>query len=1200
MMKPFNLEDTPLDGVHLIEAGAGTGKTYAITGLFLRLIVEQGTGIERILVVTYTKAATEELKGRIRRRLLAARAFLSGDAAAGSDLLIEALVRKGLAPRRALQRIQDALVDFDRAAIFTIHGFCQRVLHHFAFETGHLFEAELVQDALPMIQEVADDFWRRYISRAPAELAHHAMARLKGPEGLTALFQHCRPTGIHLIPGAVKPALTAIGPWRHAAGQVVQQWPAVRSEVIGLLASEGLKAGAYGKCEPHKPPAQDARQCAISLLADAMDQWDGEYPFFDEFQKFCQPFLNERIKKNHTAPKHPFFDLCEHAFVCRTEMDAQLSAYLRYLKVKFVQQAGHRLHQKKNRQNILFFDDLLIQVHNALQSERRAALVAAIRMQYHAALVDEFQDTDPLQYAIFAKLFTGERPLLFMIGDPKQAIYSFRGADLYSYLTAKEHAGSQHTLLRNWRSTPDLIKALNTLFCNHAHPFGFEKIPFEPAVAANPAVPLEAPSFRLWYIPRSVQDDSSRPIPQDAALPRIVAAVADEIVRLLSVPAHNALAPEAIAVLTRTHRQAKMVKEALAHRRVPAVLHSAGRVFDTHEADELMRVMGALAAPADARKVRTALSTEMLGADADALCASMENPSDEWQARWALFDHYHQMWVRHGFYRMFSHFMEREQIKARLLILPDGERRVTNLLHLTELLHQAAGSHQLGPEGLIKWMAAQCRNGSNDADTDKLRLESDAHAVRIVTIHKSKGLEFDVVFCPFTWAGVKENKEAAVFHDPQAEDRYTLAIGPGIEPAHQRQAAKEALAENLRLLYVALTRARQRCYMVWGCINGSDLSAPAYLLHSPDGAEGDWMEALQSKMKGMTDALMIAELKALEQRAAPTMRVEALPEPVADIYAGSCAPPPDLGSRTLIRSIDTSWRVASFSAMISGQTPDDADRPGRDEDAGTAAQAPPQTGSMGDREHLFAFPRGARPGLFFHDLLEHWDCSSNDTRQRAILVTEKLQAHGFDPRWTNAVDHMLACLSQAPLPDRAGGTTLCLAQVPAHQRAYEMEFHFPLNPLSAVQLQRVFAQDPNAKVAEMNGLALARLTFAPMQGFLKGFMDMVFTHAGRFYLVDWKSNHLGNTWDDYTRERIDTVMAGEVYFLQYYLYVVALDQWLRHRVPDYDYETHFGGVYYLFLRGIQGPGAPAPATGIYYTVPDKMILNALKKQFFGL
>jgi exodeoxyribonuclease V beta subunit len=1023
------------------------------------------------------------------------------------------------------------------------------------------------------------------------------MARLKGPEGWTALFQHCRPTGIHLIPEAVKPVLTAIGPWRRAAAQVVQAWPAARSEVIGLLAFEGLKGGAYGKCEPHKPPAQDPRQCTISALVDAMDQWDGEYPLFVTFQKFCQSFLNERIKKNHTAPKHPFFDLCEHAFACRAQMDAQLAAYLRYLKVKFIQQVEHRLNQKKSRQNILFFDDLLLQVHKALQGERRAALVDAIRIQYHAALVDEFQDTDPLQYAIFARLFAGDRPLLFMIGDPKQAIYSFRGADLYAYLLAKENAGSQHTLLRNWRSTPDLIKALNTLFSNHAHPFGFQKIPFEPAVAANPAMPLDGPPFCLWYITRPEQDDT-RPISQDAALPRIVAAVADEIVRLLSLRAGGTPAPEAIAVLTRTHRQAKMVKEALSLRRVPAVLHSAGRVFDTHEAQELMLVMGALAAPADPRKVRTALATQMLGTDAEALCASMENPTGDWQVRWAAFDHYHQMWVRHGFYRMFSHFMDREQIKARLLVLPDGERRVTNLLHLTELLHHAAVAHQLGPEGLIKWMAAQCRNGTNDADADKLRLESDAHAVRIVTIHKSKGLEFDIVFCPFTWAGVKDHKEAAVFHDPQAADRYTLAIGPDIAPAHLRQAAKEALAENLRLLYVALTRARQRCYMVWGCINGSEVSAPAYLLHSPDSAQGDWMDALQAKMKGMTDTLMIAELKKLEQRAADTLLVEALPEPVSDIYAGSCVPPPDLRSRTLTRSIDTSWRIASFSAMISGQTPDDADRPGRDEDAATAAEVPPETGAMGGHENLFAFPRGARPGLFFHDLLEHWDLGSTDCRQRMGLVTEKLLAHGFDPQWTVAVDRMLADLSRAPLPERAGGATFCLAQVPAHQRAYEMEFYFPLNPLSTMQLQRVFAQAADAKVAAMTGLALDRLTFAPMQGFLKGFMDMVFTHAGRFYLVDWKSNHLGNTWDDYTRERIDAVMTGETYFLQYYLYVVALDQWLRHRVPDYDYEKHFGGVYYLFLRGIQGAGAPA-ATGIYYTLPDKGVLNALKGQFFG-
>lgn len=1190
-MKPFDLENTPLDGVHLIEAGAGTGKTHTIAGLFLRLIVEQGLTIDQVLVVTYTKAATEELKRRIRERLLSARAILSG--AAPLDPLTAALARRGVAPGRALQRIQEALTSFDRAAIFTIHGFCQRVLHHFAFETGHLFEAELVQDAQPLTQEVADDFWRRFISQAPAEFARYAVDRLKGPEAWTALFHHCRFPRLHLVPEAVKPALTSIAPWRRAAGQVCRAWPAAREAVLRLLTSESLSGTSYGRCAPARGGAGTTpRTLRLTALAAAMDQWEGGYPLFGQFEKFTQFFLNKSTKKNHLAPRHPFFDLCEHAAVCEDEMTRQFSDYVRYLKVKFVQEAGRRLDRKKNRKNILFFDDLLTQVHNALQSDRRAGLVDAIRTQYQAALVDEFQDTDPLQYEIFSSLFAGGRSLLFMIGDPKQAIYGFRGADIYAYLQARENARHQHTLTRNWRSRPDLIKAFNTLFGSHPRPFGFERIPFEAAVAAHPDLQSGGPPFRLWYVTRTDQEDVARPIAQQAALPRIVTAVAEEIVRLLSDAAAG-LAPEAIAVLTRTHRQAQLVKDALARRRVPAVLHSDGRVFDTDEAADLACVLGALAGPSNPRKVRTALATAMLGADAAMLRGAMEGPADAWQARWARFDDYHQVWLRRGFYRMFSHFMAREGIKARLLTLPDGERRLTNLLHLAELLHRASVEHQLGPEGLIKWLTAQRRNGTMDADAQKLRLESDAHAVRIITTHKSKGLQFDVVFCPFTWTGVKTDDAAAVFHDPSAQERLTLAIGPDIAPAHLRQAAEEALAENLRLLYVALTRARHRCYMVWGCIKGTAISAPAYLLHSPPAGQGDWMAALQSKMTGMTDARMIAELNLLGERSQGTIAVQELPAPGRTRYANPYGRPVDLHCRSFERSIDGEWRVASFSSMTAALPPESDDRPDRDaeyvDDRGEPS-GPPGAGGLLD------FPRGAHAGLFFHDLLEHWDFGNADTDQRAALVAGKLLAHGFDLQWAAAVDRMLACLAHLRLPAGAPDATLQLARVPAHQRVNEMEFYFPLKRLGAGELKRVFEKHGQAIFMDFGTDVavhpLDRLSFAPMHGFLKGYMDTVFLHEGRYYLVDWKSNHLGGTWEDYAPDRLGKVMAEAHYFLQYHLYVVALDQLLRRRVRGYAYERHFGGVHYLFLRGLRGAAA---STGVYYTVPDPALLEALKE-----
>ena len=1194
-MKAFELSDAPLEGTHLIEAGAGTGKTYTIAGIFLRLIAEKGVPVDQLLVVTYTKAATEELKSRIRQRLLAAGRALDkgGETGVSDDRLVERMAAQASQPRASIrQRICDALVDFDRAAIFTIHGFCQRVLNHFAFETGHLFEAELTQDAQPLIQEAVDDFWRRYISRAPEELVQVALAQLKSPEDLAALVQRCRLPLVRVIPPAVKPPLTAIAPFRRAARQVQQAWPQARDAVLDLLGHEGLNGTKYGKCTPD--PASPRRQL-LQALAAAMDRWNGAYPLFPKFERFCQSYLEAAAKKGHVAPRHAFFERCDRVLACQGELDVQLAQYVRYLKVRLLDQAHRRLAQKKTRDNTLFFDDLLIMVHAALRNERRQALVEAIGRQYQAALVDEFQDTDALQYEIFATLFAGSA-LFFMIGDPKQAIYSFRGADLFSYLHARENARNRYTLTRNWRATPALIKAFNTLFGRRAHPFGYEQIPYEKALAGRDDPDPPAPPLRLWYIAHGEADDIQRPIAQQAATERIVAAVADEIVRVLGYPepgmAPAEIVPEDIAVLTRTHRQAQQVKAALARRRVPAVMHSAGSVFDTDEAQEMAMVLEAAALPTDARRVRTALAGDLLGADAAELCAAVENPGEAWQARWAAFDDYHRHWLRYGFYPMFARLMAREGVKRRLLGLPDGERRVTNLLHLAELLHQAAVEHQLGPEGLIKWLARRRAAGGEDEDAQKLRLESDAHAVRIITIHKSKGLQFKVVFCPFTWAGVKRDEKIATFHDPQSQNGLTLAIGPEIDPVHQQLALEEALAENLRLMYVALTRARQRCYLVWGCIRGTELSAPAYLLHGPQaaGASMGWTGALQTAMAGMTDSRLIAELQDLADSSEGTIALSALPESVPLLYRAKADAGGPLAHRRFERRLSRAWRIASFSAMTAALPPEAEDEaPDRDAARHPAEIGPPRSD---DGDDLFAFPKGARAGIFFHDLLEHWDFCAAATDASNALVSAKLHAHGFEAHWQGAVAAMLSRLGQARLPLGDSDGRFCLARVPSSQRINEMEFYFPLRSVTGEKLSRCFKEKGAAFFAQSASRALERLAFAPMEGFLKGYIDTLFEYEGRFYLLDWKSNHLGNTWEDYALPRLNAVMAEEYYFLQYHLYALALDQLLRLRMPDYDYRRHFGGVFYLFLRGIQGPGHD---TGIYHDRPAVEQIDALRE-----
>jgi exodeoxyribonuclease V beta subunit len=553
-MKPFDLKTAPLKGITLIEAGAGTGKTYTLAGIFLRLIVEHGLGIDRILVVTYTKAATEELKTRIRNRLLDAKAAFSDLPAA--DEFLDHLACQFVDKNLALQRIEDALTDFDRAAIYTIHGFCQRLLQHFAFETGHMFHSELVQDQQALVLEVADDFWRRHISTAPYELSHYALATLKSPEQLAALLiNYCRYPYVTVLPPPIKPPLKAVAPWRQAADRLSQLWSQEKEKILNLLLDPGLNARFFGKCEPDpQQPGFSQRRIRLTALAEDMDLWNGKYPLFEKAERFSTAFLEKATKKNHVTPQNPFFDVCQTAVTIHARMVDQLAAYIRYLKIRLQAETRQRLDRKKVRQNILFFDDLLLHVHDALKGRRGQELVRAVRRQYKAALVDEFQDTDPLQYDIFQRLFDSASDLLVMIGDPKQAIYSFRGADIFSYLKAAESAQTNSTLTRNWRSTPTLVRAVNTIFESRGRPFGFEKIKFNHATAAHPEPSEGDWPLKLWCLTRSKDDSSEKPINQETAVSAIAVAVAEEIVRLTAEPALG-IAPSQIAVLTRTHRQ---------------------------------------------------------------------------------------------------------------------------------------------------------------------------------------------------------------------------------------------------------------------------------------------------------------------------------------------------------------------------------------------------------------------------------------------------------------------------------------------------------------------------------------------------------------------------------------------------------------------------------------------------------------------
>ncbi len=1200
-MKPFDLLKAPLSGTNLIEASAGTGKTYTIAGLFLRLLLEKHLTVDQILVVTFTKAATEELKGRIRNKLLEARrVFTSGSS---SDMAVSDLISRMDPAEMALERIQDAIRDFDSTAIFTIHGFCQRVLTDHAFETGDRFDTELMTEPTSMLRSVADDFWRRRFYKAVPEFIQYTLNKMTGPEFFYTLLQKARFPGIRVIPDLDEPEIGNLGAFRDQLTQIRRVWPDVGIKIQEILKDPCLSGVVYGGFkEDKKVPGATVREIRVAALIKQMNRFVEEdspdLPIWKGFDKFTADKVQACVKKGHDPISHPFFLQCNALKGYADALVAEMDAYLVYLKSECLKFGQKELLERKKRRNVQFFDDLLLMVNQALMEKQGSALASKIRHRYRAALVDEFQDTDLVQYEIFTRIFSKKDRPLFMIGDPKQAIYSFRGADVFSYMKASAHAERRYTLFQNYRSTPEMITAVNTIFSNMAMPFIFEEIPFEKGEPGNkPALPTTGSvPFRVWFL--SPQEGLSMTV-QDATQ-SIVHAVTGEIARLISTPAGKAN-PGDIAVLVRTNKQAVLAKESLSRARIPAVIYSAGNVMDSSESHEIGQILLGISNPVKESTLKAALCTDILGATVASIDPSqMEN--SWWESRIEDFMGYHRLWHDRGFMPMFRLFMNMEGIRERLLSLPHGERRLTNVLHLSEILHTASMEKKLGVTGLLKWYFVQKEPDTPRQEIHQLRLESDENAVKVITIHKSKGLEFPIVFCPFGWGQSQVSGDDFTFHDMDADRHITLDLGSGKMEDHRVMAQNELLAENLRLLYVAVTRAIERCYLVWPRIRYTKTSALAYLFHGlgPDHFI-DTSENLVLKLRDASSSVdpetFLKDMRRLERNSEGSIAVSPLPVNESPVVTQLIPDRKSFRVRTFSRSLDRRWRVSSYSALVSGRTrdnelPDRDELPGlQDHDGAQYFEDALGNSDTAGKRTMFSFPKGAASGIFFHDILEHLDFVNEGLTYRQDLVLSKLSAYGFDPAWVDVIVQMLADLSTIELsPDTAA---FSLSSVDNAQRINEMSFYFPLQNLSRAVLKQIFIEFSDQEVLRGFPEKMERLTFSPVKGLMKGYLDVLFQHEGRYFIVDWKSNFLGATLETYQRNLLNEEMQKAFYVLQYHLYVLATHLHLQMKLPGYVYERDFGGAFYIFLRGIDA--TKGSGYGIFEDRPDIRLVDALGK-----
>ncbi|WP_372637757.1 exodeoxyribonuclease V subunit beta [Fodinibius sp.] len=1207
-MKLLNPFEITFSGINLVEASAGTGKTYNITSLYIRALIERDISVGKILVVTYTEAATKELKDRLLRRIRASvRALKSGEVGDPSDQFLRDLLAEVSECKKAVDKLERAVRMFDEASVYTIHGFCYQALQEQAFESRALYDAEMVGDDSELVQEAVDDYWRNWV----AEVAEHPRKRLLlkllvdngfGPEALAKeLGSYVGKPHLKVLPvenDRVQIEYEVSLCW-DIYGELRDIWSREREELFALLDSGYLSYYTGNK---------------LSKWFDLMDDFlVSEVPplnTFTQFYRFRQSSINESLNKKAVEqgvlpPEHPFFQLVDE-YEAVIETVAQFQVWFRKDLLHYLRR---ELEQKKEELQVLAYDDLLLRLRNALgDPERGERLADKLREKYPLAMVDEFQDTDPNQYDIFRRIYRdSDGSALFMIGDPKQSIYSFRGADVYSYLKARGDApgDNRYRLDRNFRSTPGLLRGFNVLWGQQKRPFVVEDIAYQQVTPGRGEGQydrlLEEGRERAPVRFRLLSDSGDR-LRKGDAKEKVVADTVSEIRRLLRGGEKGEItigdAPVSardIAVLVRRHAQAELISDALREAGIKSVRHSEQSVFKSDESEQIEQLLKAVVEPANETLVKTALSLPLTGYTAGDLLA-VEEDEERWIQVLTQFSDWHRTWQERGFAAVFQSLLDELEVAEHLIRYPDGERRLTNVLHLGELLQEESQYHREGTRSLLHWLSRKRReNGSSTRDEEQVRLESDEDLLKIVTMHKSKGLQYPIVFCPFLWFGpdIRDNGQPLEYHHPDDRKISYLDLNGKSDPDRAEKrfyTRREELAENMRLAYVAMTRAEHCLYLTWMCANASEFSSLGYLLQDPEQVENLLKAKVGygEKVEGSADEINRAignlceeypDLFTLQRE--PGMSGGGGEGEQLELLAKG-PPSPVLRARSFERtdSLASRYRVSSFSSLSSWMD-DDPDMPDYDQflavDAGE--------GEMPTAEELtmFNFPKGPQPGTCLHHIFEEVDFVTLDHVGTAI--ENSFAMHGIDPQWKAVALQMLETVVHKPLLPGGGG--LKLSALTPSELIPEMEFYYENKAIETRKLLAIIRKEDDGG-PPARGEAAA--------GFLKGFIDLTFQYEGKFYILDYKSNYLGDTYSDYGQSSLRHEMREASYDLQYHIYTLALHRFLAQKLSSrYSYETHMGGAFYLFLRGINEKGRE----GIFYDRPPARTIRRLDRYISG-
>jgi len=1127
MTQELNPLTLPLQGRQLIEASAGTGKTYNITRLYIRLLLETDYHVQNILVMTFTNAATQELRLRLDKELRVAIQQWQPNATK-PDAFYAALVAQ-YSRETATLKLQRALQDLDEAAVFTIHGFCKKVLADQAFESGLRFDAGLDTQLDQLYMQVVQDWYRR-IAQAPEFLL--IAEKWANPEAFYQAFQD---------------AIKSIEP-------VVLPYQSVDPQPINWMASWAEERDGFVAKQVNNRKAENIR-ANWQAIVDRLDTGAQIAPDSPETQSLFIQLQREKDFKD--AKKREFYP---QLYLASVQAIALANRALAQAVEQGILWCRGALKEAKQRQNVMDFDDLIQILATQLQSgEQGVRLADAVAMQYPVTLVDEFQDTDTLQYSIFDGISrSAHAQLLVMIGDPKQAIYAFRGGDVFAYLQARHSADQQWHMGTNYRSVPGVVAGYNALFAGNPFDFGIDYHPVAAAVSdtQNLQDPLshqsdQAAQAAQWVVFQGDKENKS-------AQYSIAEWTVDEIVRLqtdcqLGAPEHRGVSASDIAILVANKDQAGVMKTALARRGIDAVyLSNRETIWSRIEASQFLVFLKGVDQPADKRAMTAALATHWFGLTPEQLHQLSED--DDYHSQWRLrLEKLRAQWQQHGLLSMA--FKVVQQFYQQQGNEPD--RQLTNDLQLLELAQQESANKSDSRE-LILWVAQQLRL---NARSSELRLESDDDLVRIVTHHGAKGLEYPVVFLPFVSYGIERKQVSQLVNIHASSDQSSMRVV--LPDADQLAREKrEQNAELVRLLYVAATRAKQRLYVVSAPFKSFNLSPLGLLL------------GIDSPLDAR-DAFARLNVGAIIDVAMPF-------SPRGDRVTNQSAPM-TLSTRQFQGRIERDWWLSSFTALTRNKRHEGLSQPERDSGIDSTDTESPTTPSV-----RFQLPKGAQSGNLLHAVFEQVDFQ----RPRWSVVNQHMQlAYPQllvdvcpDGDYTD-MNRWFEDILAAPL-NQAG---MHLGALSRQQLLRETEFYFPM-AVSGHQHNQLAGF-----LASQRGGPVILPSEHRLKGMMHGFIDLIFEQDGRYYLADYKSNWLGDSVEQYHRSAMHQAMVDHYYDLQYWIYLLALHRYCRTHVPDYDPQQHLGGVYYLFLRGMDTSGEH----GVYFQPVDVPALNHLDALFAG-